>query len=101
MPEQTTKQEPVVDLIAKQLAKEQQELKHNKVIKFVSIPNKDIRPGISKKEVNFNQFLYNKPDITTNFPDPKTIATLALKLANNIRTSSAKDPPVASTFMLI
>ena len=54
MPEQTTKQEPVVDLIAKQLAKEQQELKHNKVIKFVSILNKDIRPGISKEEVNFN-----------------------------------------------
>ena len=58
-------------------------------------------PGISKEEVNFNQFLYDKPDIAINLPDPKTIITLALKLADNMRTSSAKDPPAASTFMLI
>ena len=56
---------------------------------------------MSKEEVNFNQILYNKPDIATNLPDLKTIATLALKLANDIRTSNTKDPPVASTFVLI
>ena len=56
---------------------------------------------MSKEEVNFNQFLYNKPDIATNLPDFKTIATLALELANNIRTSNTKDSPVTSTFMLI
>ena len=67
----------------------------------MGILNKDIGPGISKEEVNFNQFLYNKPDITTNLLDLKTIATLALKLANDIRTSSAKDPLVASTSILV
>jgi hypothetical protein len=29
------------------------------------------------------------------------MATLALKLANNIRTSNAKDPLIANTFILI
>jgi hypothetical protein len=57
--------------------------------------------SISKEEVNFNWFLYNKLNITTNLPDFKIVATLALKLANNIRTSSIKDSPVANTFTLI
>ena len=57
--------------------------------------------SISKEEVNFNQFLYNKPNIAINLPDFKIVATLALKLANNIKTSSAKDPLIANTFTLI
>ena len=57
--------------------------------------------SISKEEVNFNQFLCDKPDIITNFPDFKTIVTLALKLVDNIRTSNIRKPLVASTFTLI
>ena len=56
---------------------------------------------MSKEEVNFNQFLYNKPDIATNLLDFKIIATLALELADNIGTSSIKDPLIASTFVLV
>ena len=59
-----------------------------------------IRPGIREGKVNFDKFLYKGTNITTNLPDLKTVATLALKLANDIKASNA-DPPAASTSISI
>jgi hypothetical protein len=59
-----------------------------------------IRLGIKESKVNFDKFLYKRINITNNLPDPKTVATLALKLANNIKASNIS-PPVASSFISI
>ena len=55
-----------------------------------------IRPNIREGKVNFDKFLYKGINTTTNLPDPKTVATLASKLANDIKASNA-NPPAAST----
>jgi hypothetical protein len=59
-----------------------------------------IRLSIKEGKVNFDKFLYKRTNIAINFPDPKIVATLALKLANDIKASNA-NPPVASTFVSI
>ena len=59
-----------------------------------------IRLGIREGKVNFDKFLYEGINITTNLPDLKTVATLALELVNNIEASNI-NPPVASTFVSI
>ena len=57
-----------------------------------------IKLGIKEGKVNFDKFLYKGTNITTNLPDPKTVITLALKLANNIKANNI-NPLVASTFI--
>jgi hypothetical protein len=59
-----------------------------------------IRLNIKEGKVNFDKFLYKRTDITNNLPDLKTVITLALKLANDIKASNT-DSPVASTFISI
>ena len=59
-----------------------------------------IKLGIKESKVNFDKFLYKGTNIITNLPDPKTVATLVLKLANNIKASNI-NPPAASTFISI
>jgi len=59
-----------------------------------------IRLSIKEGKVNFDKFLYKGTNIANNLPDPKTVITLALKLANNIKASNV-DPPVASTSISI
>jgi hypothetical protein len=59
-----------------------------------------IRLGIKEGKVNFNKFLYKRTNIINNLLNLKTIITLLLKLANNIKASNA-DPLVASTFINI
>jgi hypothetical protein len=59
-----------------------------------------IRLSIKESKVNFDKFLYKGTNITTNLPDPKTVITLASKLANNIKASNV-NPPAASTFINI
>ena len=59
-----------------------------------------IRLGIREGKVNFDEFLCEGTNITTNLPDPKIVATLALELANDIEASNV-NPPAASTFVSI
>jgi hypothetical protein len=59
-----------------------------------------IKLGIEKSEVNFNKFLYKGTNITNNLPDPKTVITLALELADNIEAGNI-GPPAASSFISI
>ena len=59
-----------------------------------------IKLGIKEGKVNFDKFLYKGTNITTNLLDPKTVITLVLKLANNIKASNI-NPPAASTFISI
>jgi len=59
-----------------------------------------IKPNIKEGKVNFDKFLYKGTNITTNLPDLKTVITLVLELANNIKASNI-DPPAASTSISI
>jgi hypothetical protein len=59
-----------------------------------------IRLSIEESEVNFDKFLYKGINTTNNFPDPKTVITLVLKLANNIKASNIS-PLAASSFISI
>ena len=59
-----------------------------------------IKLNIREGKVNFDKFLYKGTNIATNLPDFKIVATLALKLANNIKASNA-GPPAISTFISI
>jgi len=59
-----------------------------------------IKLGIKESKVNFDKFLYKGTNIAINLPDLKTVITLALKLANNIKASNA-NPLIASTFISI
>ena len=52
-----------------------------------------IKLNIKEGKVNFDKFLYKGTDITTNLLNFKTVITLALKLANNIKASNI-DPPI-------
>ena len=54
-----------------------------------------IRLGIREGKVNFDNFLYKVTNISTNLLYPKTVVTLVLKLANDIKASNA-NPLVAS-----
>jgi len=69
-------------------------------VQYDTIWDLTIRLGIREGKVNFDKFLYEGINITTNLPDLKTVATLALELVNNIEASNI-NPPVASTFVSI
>jgi len=69
-------------------------------VQYDAIRDLTIRPSIREGKVNFDKFLYKGTNITTNLPDLKTVITLALKLANNIKASNI-NPPVASTSISI
>jgi len=69
-------------------------------VQYDAIRDLTIRLSIKENKVNFDKFLYKGTNITTNLPDLKIVATLALKLANNIKASNV-NPPVASTFISI
>jgi len=59
-----------------------------------------IKLSIKEGKVNFDKFLYKGTNITINLPDLKTVITLVLKLANNIKASNVNSL-VASTFISI
>ena len=59
-----------------------------------------IRLSIKEGKVNFNKFLYKRINITNNLLNLKTVITLALELANNIKASNIS-PLVASSFINI
>ena len=59
-----------------------------------------IKLSIKESKVNFDKFLYKRTDIATNFPDFKTVITLALKLVNNIKANNIS-PPATSSFISI
>ena len=59
-----------------------------------------IKLSIKEGKFNFNKFLYKGTNIIINFPDLKTVITLVLKLANNIKASNVNSL-VASTFISI
>jgi hypothetical protein len=59
-----------------------------------------IRLGIKESKVNFDKFLYKGTNITNNLPDPKTVITLALELANDIKASNI-GPLIASSSISI
>ena len=69
-------------------------------MQYDAIRDLTIRLGIKESKVNFDKFLYEGTNIATNFPDPKTVATLALKLANDIEASNT-NPLIASTSISI
>jgi hypothetical protein len=59
-----------------------------------------IKLNIKESKVNFDKFLYKGTNITNNFPDLKTVITLALKLADDIEASNT-GPPAASSSISI
>ena len=69
-------------------------------MQYDTIRDLTIKLSIRESKVNFDKFLYKRTNITTNLPDPKTVITLALKLANNIKASNV-NPPATSTFISI
>ena len=54
-----------------------------------------IRFSIKEGKVNFDKFLYKGTNIAINLPDLKTVITLALKLANNIKASNVNPRQLA------
>jgi hypothetical protein len=69
-------------------------------VQYDAIRDLTIKLSIREGKVNFDKFLYEGTNITTNLPDPKTVATLVLELANDIKASNV-DPPAASTSISI
>ena len=69
-------------------------------MQYNAIRDLTIRLNIKEGKVNFDKFLYKGTNIATNLPDLKTVATLILKLANDIKASNI-NPPVASTSISI
>jgi hypothetical protein len=69
-------------------------------VQYDIIQDLTIKPGIEKSEVNFNKFLYKGTNTTNNLPDPKTVITLALELADNIEAGNI-GPPAASSSISI
>ena len=59
-----------------------------------------IRPNIREGKVNFDKFLYKGTNTIIDLLNLKTVATLALKLADNIKASNV-NPPAASTSISI
>jgi hypothetical protein len=69
-------------------------------VQYDAIRDLTIKLSIREGKVNFDKFLYEGTNITTNLPDPKTVATLVLELANDIKASNT-GPPAASSFISI
>jgi hypothetical protein len=59
-----------------------------------------IRLSIKESKVNFDKFLYKGINTTNNLLNPKTVITLALKLANDIKASNI-GPLIASSSISI
>jgi uncharacterized membrane protein len=59
-----------------------------------------IKLSIKESKVNFNKFLYKGTNIANNLLNPKTVITLALKLANDIKANNIS-PLIASFFVNI
>jgi hypothetical protein len=55
---------------------------------------------IKESKVNFDKFLYKGTNITNNLPDLKTVATLALKLINNIKANNISPPATSSSISI-
>ena len=69
-------------------------------MQYDAIRDLTIRLSIKENKVNFDKFLYKGTNIAINLLNLKTVITLALKLANNIKASNI-NPPVASTSISI
>ena len=69
-------------------------------MQYNTIRDLTIRLNIKEGKVNFNKFLYKRTNIITNLPDPKTVITLASKLANDIKANNI-NPLAASTSISI
>ena len=69
-------------------------------MQYNTIRDLTIRLGIKESKVNFDKFLYKGTNIAINLLDPKTVTTLALKLANDIEASNT-NPLIASTSISI
>ena len=69
-------------------------------MQYDTIRDLTIKPNIREGKVNFDKFLYKRTNTTINLLNPKTVITLVLKLANNIKASNI-DPLAASTFISI
>jgi hypothetical protein len=59
-----------------------------------------IKLNIKESKVNFDKFLYKGTNITNNLLNLKTVITLILKLANDIKASNIS-PLIASSFISI
>jgi len=69
-------------------------------VQYDAIRDLTIKLSIKESKVNFDEFLYKGTNIATNLPDPKTVATLVLELANDIEASNI-NPLAASTSISI
>ena len=69
-------------------------------MQYDAIRDLTIKLSIKESKVNFDEFLYKGTNIATNLPDPKTVATLVLELANDIEASNI-NPLAASTSISI
>ena len=69
-------------------------------MQYDAIRDLTIKLSIKESKVNFDEFLYKGTNIATNLLNPKTVITLVLKLANDIKASNI-NPPAASTFISI
>jgi len=69
-------------------------------VQYDAIRDLIIKLSIKESKVNFNKFLCERTNTIINLPDLKTVATLVLELANDIKASNL-NPPAASTFISI
>jgi uncharacterized protein YjaG (DUF416 family) len=59
-----------------------------------------IKLSIKESKVNFDKFLYKRTNITNNLLDFKIVATLALKLADDIKASNISLPAANSSISI-
>ena len=69
-------------------------------MQYDTIRDLTIRLSIREGKVNFDKFLYKGTNTIIDLLNLKTVATLALKLADNIKASNV-NPPAASTSISI
>jgi hypothetical protein len=69
-------------------------------VQYNTIQDLTIKLSIREGKVNFDKFLYKGTNIAINLLNPKTVTTLVLKLANDIKASNI-NPLAASTFISI
>jgi len=69
-------------------------------VQYDTIRDLTIRLSIREGKVNFDKFLYKGTNTIIDLLNLKTVATLALKLADNIKASNV-NPPAASTSISI
>ena len=69
-------------------------------MQYNTIQDLTIKLSIKESKVNFNKFLYKGTNTTNNLLDLKTVATLVLKLANDIKASNTS-PLITSSSISI